>query len=199
MTETPENESRDSADDPGAGDRADRDHEGEDAFRASDPGITGRIRGYAPGGTGGAPQAAGVAGAIAAAVLIQRRKEASRPRFQQWIGASPRRRNQEELAVKAGTLAAGTLAHVLVAGAMAGTRRYRDRKARIADARLICQVVGLAAQAPDGSIPAGGRVILKSALKGTDLGDRTRKRLLAEPLPADIEDLEPCPLQGELL
>lgn len=64
---------------------------------------------------------------------------------------------------------------------------------------MICQVVGVAARAPDGSIPADSRVILESALKGTGLGDATRNRLLAEPIPMAISDLEPFPLQGELL
>jgi hypothetical protein len=78
-------------------------------------------------------------------------------------------------------------------------QRYQDRKARIGDARMICQVVGVAARAPDGSIPADSRVVLESALKGTGLGDKIRNRLLAEPLPMAVSDLEPFPLQGELL
>ena len=49
------------------------------------------------------------------------------------------------------------------------------------------------------TIPADSRVVLESALKGTGLGDTTRNRLLAEPLPMAISDLEPFPLQGELL
>ena len=82
---------------------------------------------------------------------------------------------------------------------MTGAQRNQDRKARIGDARMICQIVGVAALAPDGSIPADSRVVLESALKGTGLGDKIRNRLLAEPLPMAISDLEPFPLQGELL
>jgi hypothetical protein len=91
------------------------------------------------------------------------------------------------------------LAHLLVAGAMTGVQRYQDRKARIGDARMICQIVGVAARAPDGSISADTRVVLESALKGTGIGDRIRNRLLAEPLPMVISDLEPFLLQGALL
>jgi hypothetical protein len=146
-----------------------------------------------------APQVAGVAAAFASAIAIQRKHEAKRPWLQRRVGALPHRQAREDFTVRTGALVAGTLAHVLVAGTMTGVQRYQDRKARIADARMICQIVGVAARAPDGSIPADSRVVLESALKGTGLGSATRNRLLAEPLPTAISDLEPFPLQGELL
>ena len=180
-------------------DRAGRDQAGEDATAVSVPGTTGNSRRFPPADPAAAPRVAGVAAALASAIAIQRRNEARRPRLQRWAGAWPHRRVREDFAVRTGALVAGTLAHVLVAGAMTGVQRYQDRKARIADARMICQIVGVAARAPDGSIPADSRVVLESALKGTGLGNTTRNRLLAEPLPIAISDLEPFPLQGELL
>ena len=189
----------DSTDDPLAADCADRDHAGEDAAQVSVPGRTGNSRRFPPVDPAAGPQVAGVAAAFASAIAIQRRNEAKRPRLQRWVGALPRQRAQEDFTVRTGALVAGTLAHLLVAGAMTGVQRYQDRKARIGDARMICQIVGVAARTPDGSISADSRVVLESALKGTGLRDRTRNRLLAEPLPMAISDLEPFPLQGELL
>lgn len=185
--------------DPLAPGRAGRDHAGEDAAQLSAAGTTGNPRRFRPVDPAAAPQVAGVAAALASAIAIQRRNEARRPRLARWAGALPHRRAREDFTVRTGALVAGTLAHLLVAGAMTGARRYQDRKARISDARMICQIVGVAARAPDGSIPADSRVVLESALKGTGLGDTTRNRLLAEPLPMAISDLEPFPLQGELL
>ena len=186
-------------DDPLAADCADRGHAGEDAPQVSVPGTTGLSRRSGPVDPAAAPRVAGVAAALASAIAIQRRNEAKRPRLQRWVGALPHRRAREDFTVRTGALVAGTLAHLLVAGAMTGVQRYQDRKARTGDARMICQIVGVAARAPDGSIPADSRVVLESALKGTGLGDRMRNRLLAEPLPMAISDLEPFPLHGELL
>ena len=188
-----------SIDDPLAADCADRDHAGQDAAQVSVPGTTGNSRRFPPVDSVAAPPVAGVVAAFASAIAIQRRNEAKRPRLQRWVGALPHRRAREDFTVRTGALVAGTLAHLLVAGAMTGVQRYQDRKARIGDARMICQIVGIAARAPDGSISADSRVVLESALKGTGLGDRIRSRLLAEPLPMVISDLEPFPLQGELL
>ena len=189
----------DSTDDPLAADGADRDQAGQDAAQVSVPGTTGGPRRFPPVDLAAASRVAGVAAAFASAVAIQRRNEAKRPRLARWAGALPHRRAQEDFTVRTGALAAGTLAHLLVAGAMTGVQRYQDRKARIGDARMICQIVGVAARAPDGSIPADSRVVLESALKGTGLGDKIRNRLLAEPVPMAISDLEPLPLQGDLL
>ena len=189
----------DSIDDPLAADCTDRDQAGQDAAQVSVPGTTGNARRFPPVDSAAAPRVAGVAAAFASAIAIQRRNEAKRPRLQRWVGAVPHRRAQEDFTVRTGALVAGTLAHLLVAGAMTGVQRYQDRKARIGDARMICQIVGIAARAPDGSIPADSRVVLESALKGTGLGDRIRNRLLAEPIPMAVSDLEPFPLQGELL
>lgn len=189
----------DATDDPLVAGYADRDHAGEEGAQVSVPGPTAISRWSPPVNPAAAPQVAGVAAAFASAIAIRRRNEARRPRLQRWAGALPHRRAQEDFTVRAGALVAGTLAHLLVAGAMTGMQRYQDRKARIGDARMICQVVGVAARAPDGSIPADSRVVLESALKGTGLGDKIRDRLLAEPLPMTVNDLEPFPLQGELL
>jgi hypothetical protein len=189
----------DSTDDPLAADCADRNHAGEDAAQVSVPGSTGNSPRFPPVDPAAASRVAGVAAAFASAIAIQRRNEAKRPRLQRWVGALPHRRAQEDFTVRTGALVAGILAHLLVAGAMTGAQRYQDRKARIGDARMICQIVGVAARAPDGCIPADSRVVLESALKGTGLGDKIRNRLLAEPLPTAISDLEPFPLQGELL
>ena len=189
----------DSSDDPLAPDGAGRDHAGEDVAPVSVPGATGNSRRLPPVDPAAAPQVAGVAAAFVSAIAIQRRNEAKRPRLQRWAGAWPHRRAQEDFAVRTGALVAGTLAHLLVAGAMTGVQQYQDRKARIGDARMICQIVGVAARAPDGSISADSRIVLESALKGTGLGDRICNRLLAEPLPMAVSDLGPFPLQGELL
>src|SRR5690348_13586968 len=189
----------DATDDPLVAGHADRDYAGEQSAQVSAPGRAAISRWFPPVNPAAAPQVAGVAAAFASAIAIRRRNEAKRPRLQRWAGALPHRRAQEDFTVRAGALAAGTLAHLLVAGAMTGMQRYQDRKARIGDARMICQVVGVAARAPDGSIPADSRVVLESALKGTGLGDKIRNRLLAEPLPMTVSDLEPFPLQGELL
>ena len=188
-----------STDDALAAGRAGGDHAGEDATQVNAAGTTGNPRRFPPVDPAAAPQVAGVAAALASAIAIQRRNEARRPRLARWVGALPHRQAREDFTVRTGALVAGTLAHLLVAGAMTGARRYQDRKARIGDARMICQIIGVAARAPDGSIPADSRVVLESALKGTGLGDTTRNRLLAEPLPMAISDLEPFPLQGELL
>jgi hypothetical protein len=189
----------DSMDDPLAADCAHRDHAEQDAVQVSVPGTTGDSRRFPPVDRAAAPQVAGVAAALASAIAIQRRNEAKRPWLQRWAGASPHRRAREDFTARTGALAAGTLAHLLVAGAMTGVQRYQDRRARIGDARMICQIVGVAARVPDGSISAESRVVLESALKGTGLGGRIRDRLLAEPPPVAISDLEPFPLQGELL
>jgi hypothetical protein len=189
----------DGTDDPLAAGDAGRDPAGQEDAQVSVPGTTAISRRFPPVNPAAAPQVAGVAAAFASAIAIRRRNEAKRPRLQRWAGALPQRRAQEDFTVRAGALVAGTLAHVLVAGAMTGRQRYQDRKARIGDARMICQIVGAAARAPDGSIPADSRVVLESALKGTGLGDKIRSRLLAEPLPVAVSDLEPFPLRGELL
>jgi hypothetical protein len=189
----------DGTDDPLAAGYADRDHAGQEGAQVSVPGPAAMSRRFPPVNPAAAPQVAGIAAAFASAIAIRRRNEAKRPRLQRWAGALPHRRAQEDFTVRTGALVAGTLAHLLVAGAMTGMQRYQDRKARIGDARMICQVVGVAARAPDGSIPADSRVVLESALKGTGLGDKIRDRLLAEPLPMTVSDLEPFPLQGELL
>ena len=200
MAANPAQDSRDGGtDDPLAAGYADRDHAGEEGAQVSVPGTAAVSRRFPPVNPAAAPQVAGVAAAFASAIAIRRRNEAKRPRLQRWAGALPHRRAQEDFTVRAGALVAGTLAHLLVAGAMTGMQRYQDRKARIGDARMICQIVGVAARAPDGSIPADSRVVLESALKGTGLGDKIRNRLLAEPLPMAVSDLEPFPLQGELL
>jgi hypothetical protein len=189
----------DGTDDPLAAGCADRDHAGEEGAQASVPGTTGISRRFPPVNPAAASRVAGVAAAFASAIAIRRRNEAKRPRLQRWAGALPHRRAEEDFAVRTGALVAGTFAHLLVAGAMTGMQSYQDRKARIGDARMICQVVGVAARAPDGSIPADSRVVLESALKGTGLGDKICNRLLAEPLPMAVSDLEPFPVKGELL
>jgi len=185
--------------DPLAADCADRGYAGGDTVQVRVPGTTWLSGRFGPVDPAAAPRVAGAAAALASAIAIQRRNEARRPRHQRWIGALPHRRAREDFTVRTGALIAGTLAHLLVAGAMTGVQRYQDGKARTGDARMICQIVGVAARAPDGSIPADSRVVLESAMKGTGLGDRIRDRLLAEPLPMAISDLEPFPLQGELL
>ncbi len=199
VVNTAEDGRDDGTDDPLAAGYPDRDHAGQEDAQVSVPSTTGISRRFPAVNPAAAPQVAGVTAAFASAIAIRRRNEAKRPRLQRWAGALPRRRAEEDFTVRTGALVAGTLAHLLVAGAMTGMQRYQDRKARIGDARMICQVVGVAARAPDGSIPADSRVVLESALKGTGLGDKIRNRLLAEPLPMAVSDLEPFPLKGELL
>ena len=130
---------------------------------------------------------AGAAGAFVAAALIKQRKEASRPRIQRMFGASPRRRAGEQLTIMVGSQIAGGAAAVAATGAVAGTQWYRDRKARLASARIIRQVIGAAAMTPHG------------VMAGTGVARADLRRLEGVPLPASVRDLEPCALREPLL
>jgi hypothetical protein len=146
--------------------------------------------------------AAGLAaagGALVTAFVAQRWNEANRTWFQRRIGASPSRRTREELTVRAGALLGGMLAYLLVTGATEGLRRLQDRNGQREVARSICRILGVAATAPDGSVPEEASFIVESALIGMGVGARTRKRLLAEPGPASVSDLGACPLPEPLL
>jgi hypothetical protein len=146
-----------------------------------------------------AAKLAAAGGALVTAIIAQRRNEANRTWLQRRIGASPSRRTREEMTVRAGALLGGTLAYLLVAGAMQGLRRLQDRNAQREVARSICRILRVAATAPDGSAPEEASFIVESALISMGVGDRTRKRLLAEPRPASVSDLGPCPLPEPLL
>lgn len=147
-----------------------------------------------------AKQFVSVGAAFMAAIAIQRKNEANRSRFQRRIGASPHRQAQEEMAVRVGALAAGTLAYLVMVGAAAGLHQYQDRKARRVLARRVCRVVRAAATAPDGSMPDEARRIAASALAGTGLGSRACQRLLSEPGPAKVSYLDSeCTFEEPLL
>ena len=142
---------------------------------------------------------AGAAGAFVAAALIKQRKEASRPRIQRMFGASPRRRAGEQLTIMVGSQIAGGAAAAAATGAVAGTQWYRDRKARLASARIIRQVIGAAAMNPDGVMTEESELIFRAAMAGTGAARADLRRLEGVPLPASVSDLEPCALREPLL
>jgi hypothetical protein len=146
-----------------------------------------------------AAELAAAGGALVTAIAAQRWNEASRTWFQRRIGAPPSRQAREAVTVRAGALLGGTLAYLLVTGATQGLRRLQDRKEQREIARSISRILRVAATAPDGSVPAEASFIVESALISMGAGARTRKRLLAEPRPASVSDLEPCPLPEPLL
>ena len=161
-----------------------------------------RLPAYPAGSARSHEDAAGLAaagGALVTAVVAQRWNEASRTWLQRRIGASPSRQSREELTVRAGALLGGTLACLLVTGGTQGLRRLQDRSGQREMARSICRILGVAATAPDGSVPEEASFIVESALISMGLGARTRKRLLAEPRPASVSDLGACPLPEPLL
>jgi hypothetical protein len=146
-----------------------------------------------------AAELAAAGGALVTAIVAQRWNEASRTWLQRRIGASPSRRTREEATVRAGALLGGTLAYLLVTGGTQGLRRLQDRSGQREMARSVCRILGVAATAPDGSMPEEASFIVESALIGMGLGDKTRQRLLAEPRPASVSDLGACPLPEPLL
>jgi hypothetical protein len=146
-----------------------------------------------------AAELAATGGALVTAIVAQRWNEASRTWLQRRIGASPSRRTREEVTVRAGALLGGTLAYLLVTGGTQGLRRLQDRRGQREIARSVCRILGVAATAPDGSMPEEASFIVESALIGMGVGAKTRKRLLAEPRPASVSDLGACPLPEPLL
>jgi hypothetical protein len=146
-----------------------------------------------------AAELAAAGGALVTAIVAQRWNEASRTWLQRRIGASPSRRTREEVTVRAGALLGGTLAYLLVTGGTRGLHRLQDRSGQRETARSVCRILGVAATAPDGSMPEEAGFIIESALIGMGLGAKTRQRLLAEPRPASVSDLGACPLPEPLL
>jgi hypothetical protein len=161
-----------------------------------------RLPAYPAAFTRSQEDAAGLAaagGALVTAIVAQRWNEASRTWLQRRIGASPSRRTREEMTVRAGALLGGTLAYLLVTGGTQGLRRLQDRSGQREIARSVCRILGVAATAPDGSMPEEASFIVESALISMGLGAKARKRLLAEPRPASVSDLGACPLPEPLL
>jgi hypothetical protein len=146
-----------------------------------------------------AAELAAAGGALVTAIAAQRWNQAHRTWLQRRIGASPSRQAREEVTVRAGALLGGTLACLLVTGATQGLRRLQDRSGRREAARSICRILRAAATAPDGSMPREASFIVESALITMGVAARTRNRLLAEPRPASVSDLGPCPLPEPLL
>jgi hypothetical protein len=146
-----------------------------------------------------AAELAAAGGALVTAIAAQRWNEASRTWLQRRIGALPSRRTREEVTVRAGALLGGTLACLLVTGATEGLRRFQDRRGQREAARSVCRILGVAATAPDGSMPEEASFIVESALISMGVGAETRKRLRAEPRPASVSDLGACPLPEPLL
>ena len=142
---------------------------------------------------------AAVGGALVTAIVAQRWNEGNRTWLQRRIGASPARQTREQVTVRAGALLGGTLAYLLVAGATEGVRRLQDRSGQRQVARSVCRILGVAATAPDGSMPEEACFIVESALISMGVSARTRNRLLAEPRPASVSDLGACPLPEPLL
>jgi hypothetical protein len=161
-----------------------------------------RLPAYPAGSARSQEDAAGLAaagGALVTAIVAQRWNEANRTWLQRRAGVPPFRRTREEMTVRAGALLGGTLACLLVTGATQGRRRLQGRNEQREVARSICRILGVAATAPDGSVPEEASFILESALISMGVGARTRKRLLAEPRPATVSDLGACPLPEPLL
>jgi hypothetical protein len=146
-----------------------------------------------------AAELAAAGGALVTAIVAQRWNEASRTWLQRRIGASPSRQTREEVTVRAGALLGGTLAYLLVTGGTEGLRRLQGRSGQREVARSVCRILGVAATAPDGSMPEEAGFIVESALISMGLGAKTCKRLLAEPRPASVSDLGACPLPEPLL
>jgi hypothetical protein len=146
-----------------------------------------------------AAELAAAGGALVTAIAAQRWNEAHRTWLQRRIGASPSRQIREEVTVRAGALLGGTLAYLLVTGATDGLRRFRDRRGQREVARSVGQILGVAATAPDGSMPEEASFIVESALMGMGVGAKTRQRWLAEPRPTSVSDLGACPLREPLL
>jgi hypothetical protein len=111
----------------------------------------------------------------------------------------PPRQAREELAVRAGALLGGTLTYLLAIGATEGLHRLHDRNQQRELARSVCQILGVAATAADGSVPDEAGFVVETALMGMGVDAKARKRLLAEPRPATISDLGACPLPEPLL
>jgi hypothetical protein len=146
-----------------------------------------------------AAELAATGGALVTAMAVQRWNEASRTWLQRRIGASASRQSREELTVRVGALLGGTLAYLLVTGGTQGLRRLQDRSEQREMARSVGRILGVAATASDGSMPEEASFIVESALIGMGVGAKTRKRLLAEPRPASLDDLGACPLPEPLL
>ena len=146
-----------------------------------------RLPAYPAGSARSPEDAAGLAaagGALVTAIAAQRWNEAHRTWLQRRIGASPSRQTREEVTVRAGALLGGTLAYLLVTGGTEGLRRLGDRSGQREVARSVCRILGVAATAPDGSMPEEASFIVESALISMGVGAKTRKRLLAGPRPA---------------
>jgi hypothetical protein len=161
-----------------------------------------RLPAYPAGPVRSHEDAAGLAaagGALVTGIAAQRWNEAHRTWLQRRIGAPPSRRTREEVTVRASALLGGTLACLLATGATEGLRRLQDRSGRREVARSVCQILGAAATAPDGSMPQESRLIVESALISMGAGAKIRRRLLAEPRPASVSDLGACPLPEPLL
>lgn len=142
---------------------------------------------------------AATGGAVVTAIIAQRWNEANRSWLQRRIGAAPFRQAREETTVRVGALLGGVLTYVLAIGAAEGLHRLQDRNQQRAGARSVCQILGAAATAPDGSVPHEASLVVEAALMGMGVPARTRKRLLAEPRPARVSDLGACPLPEPLL
>ena len=142
---------------------------------------------------------AATGGALVTAIIAQRWNETNRSWLQRRIGAMPSRQAREEITVRIGALLGGTLTYLLAIGATEGLHRLHDRKQQREMARSVCRILGVAATAPDGSMPDEASFIVESALMSMGVGAKTRKRLLAEPRPASISDLGACPLPEPLL
>jgi hypothetical protein len=147
----------------------------------------------------GIAEMAATGGALATAIIAQRWNESSRSWLQRRIGAMPPRQAREEVTVRVGALLGGTLAYLLTIGATEGLHRLHDRKQQREMARSVCQILVVAATAPDGSMPAEAGFVVETALMGMGVGAKTRERLLAEPQPARLSDLGACPLPEPLL
>ena len=161
-----------------------------------------RLPAYPAGSARPPEDAAGLAaagGALVTAIAAHRWNEAHRTWLQRRIGAPPSRQTREQVTVRAGALLGGTLAYLVVTGATEGMRRIQDRSRQREVARSICQVLGAAATAPDGSVPEEASFIVESALISMGVGAKTRQRLLAEPRPASVSELGACPLPEPLL
>ena len=142
---------------------------------------------------------AATGGALVTAIMAQRWNETSRSWLQRRIGAMPPRQAREEITVRVGALLGGTLTYLLAIGATEGLHRLRDRRQRREMTRSVAQILGVAATAPDGSVPDEASFVVEAALMGMGVSAKTRQRLMTGPRPARVSDLGACPLPEPLL
>jgi hypothetical protein len=142
------------------------------------------------------------AGAIAAKTAgenQQRLNEDSRSWFQRNFFVGAKRRAEEERAVTQKAESAGVLASAAAGMAVTGVDRYLQSRDKRGSLRIVRDLIGYAAQSPDGTMTEASEVIFYGVMDGFGLSDAHRRRLEKQPLPRDWSELRGCTLQEPLL